>query len=428
MRNLWEETAEEKAGHPPLSGDASADLVIVGGGFTGCSAALHAAETGASGRLIEAETIGHGGSGRNVGLVNAGLWTPPREVRRILGDEAGDRLNATLAAAPDLVFSLIEQHRIACEPRRDGTLHCAHSRSGLAELRDRCGQLREQGAPVTLLPAEETAMRTGSSVFYGALHDARAGTIQPLAYARGLARAAAEAGAVIHERSPAVSIRREAGGWTVEAPGGRVRAGALLLATNAYHRQADGLPALQSVPVQLFLMATAPLGDNLRRTILPGGEGCWDTAKVMSWFRMDGAGRLILGGVGSLERASASIHKNWAQRKLRALFPHLGAQPLHHAWSGRIAMTGDHLPKILRLGARGLAVFGYSGRGIGPGTVFGKAAALALLSGDETGLPFAPVECHYESFREAKAAFYEIGASLAHLAPASGARKRGGQT
>ncbi|MFP6681506.1 MAG: FAD-dependent oxidoreductase, partial [Gammaproteobacteria bacterium] len=132
---------------PPLHDYASADLVVIGGGFTGCSAALHAAEQGAEVRLLEAETIGHGGSGRNVGLVNAGLWTPPDEDEQILGRDAGVRLNAALAEAPDLVFSLIERHAIECEAIRCGTLHCAHSAAGFRELKNRLHQQRERSAP-----------------------------------------------------------------------------------------------------------------------------------------------------------------------------------------------------------------------------------------------------------------------------------------
>lgn len=415
MNNLWQETARETAAYAPLDAEAQADLVIIGGGFTGCSAALHAAGQGASVRLVEAETIGYGGSGRNVGLVNAGLWTPPEKIVASLGREAGDRLNSLLGGAPELVFSLIEEHAISCEARRAGTLHCAHSRSGLADLRDRYRQLRALDAPVTLLSAGETRERTGSKIYYGALHDARAGTIQPLAYCRGLARAASKAGAVLHEQSQALSIAREGSQWIVTTPGGTIRAQALLLATNAYHQGATGLPAPQSVPVAYFQMATRPLGDNLRGAVLPGGEGCWDTARVMSSFRMDDAGRLIIGGCGSLDHGGGEVHRAWAARKLAALFPDLRNEPLEYSWFGNIAMTSDHLPRILRLGERAFAIFGYSGRGIGPGTVFGKHAASACLGANYDALPIPPIDAHSEPLARARSGFYELGIALTHL-------------
>lgn len=415
MRNLWQETAKEQISTAPLEGEMRADLVIIGGGYTGCSAALHAAGQGVSVRLVEAETIGHGGSGRNVGLVNAGLWTPPEKVAATMGKTAGDKLNTLLAGAPDLVFALIEQHGIACEARRNGTLHCAHSHAGFRDLQDRCRQQKDWNAPVTLLNAKETEERTGSAAFYGSLHDARAGTIQPLAYCHGLARAASEAGAILHERSPAVSIEVDGDGWAVATPSGRIRAALLILATNAYHLDVGGLPAPQTTPVAFFQMATRPLSDNLRRSILPGGEGCWDTAQIMSSFRMDAAGRLIIGAVGSLDHAGDTFHRGWAARKLALLFPHLKGEPFEQAWFGRIAMTSDKLPKILRLGDNGYAIFGYSGRGIGPGTLFGKAAAAACLENNPDLMPVPVIDMHHETLPAMRARYYETGAILAHM-------------
>ncbi|WP_420347836.1 NAD(P)/FAD-dependent oxidoreductase [Pelagibius sp.] len=412
--NLWWRTAGAPLAAEPLEGNVRADAVIVGGGFTGCSAALHLAEAGMAVRLLEARSIGFGGSGRNVGLVNAGLWLPPEKVEEALGEAVGRRLNAALAAGPELVFSLIGRLGIDCEATRSGTLHCAHSQGGLDDLNDRLRQLRAQGAPVELLDAQETAARTGTPAFHGALLDRRAGTIQPLAYCRGLARAARDAGAVLHEHTPALDIARDGEAWRVTTPDGSVTAGALLVAVNAYGRPATGMPAPAYVPVHYFQIATRPLTDNLRRGVLPERQGCWDTAPVMSSFRLDAAGRLLVGAVGSLEGPGARWHRAWAERKLAALFPDLAGIDLEHAWCGRIAMTGDHLPKILRLGERGVSVFGYSGRGISPGTTFGKAVAAYLVDGNERALPCDPVDAHRERLAGVKQAYYEFGASLTH--------------
>lgn len=412
---LWAQTVREEIAAPPLAEQATADLVVVGGGYTGCSAALRASELGLSVRLLEAEAIGHGGSGRNVGLVNAGLWTPPDKIAALLGPQSGERLTARLAAAPELVFSLIERFDIACEPVRRGTLHCAPTGSGAAELRERYRQLNARGAPVTLLDAADTAARTGSERFRAALYDARAGTVQPLALCRGLARAAQSLGAALHERSPVTRVSRRNAGWRVETAQGVVEAPRLLLATNAYHRPIAGLAAPQSAPVHYFQMATEPLSADQRARILPGGEGCWDTEPVMSSFRMDGEGRLILGGCGSLDHIAAGAHRAWAGRFLARLFPALAGQPLGHAWHGRIAMTRDKLPKTIRLGKSGYAVFGYSGRGIGPGTVFGHAAAEALAGAGEEVFPLAPQDSHLEPLTALRGVGVELGVLLTHL-------------
>ncbi|MGR3373865.1 NAD(P)/FAD-dependent oxidoreductase [Pseudooceanicola nanhaiensis] len=417
LGNLWTDSAAERIETNPLGADTQADLCVIGGGFTGCSAALHAAQAGARVILIEAETVGHGGSGRNVGLVNAGLWTPPETIAEILKDQA-EAFSGKLAAAPALVFDLIARHQMSCEPVQNGTLHLAHNAAGLRDIADRHRQLSAQGAPVRLLDAEETRQRLGSGVYRGALLDGRAGTIQPLGYARGLARAAIAAGARIHERTPAAGVVHEDGAWRIRTPGGTIRAGALILATNAYHRPLDGPGVPPVVGVNFFQAATPPLGPEAAG-ILPGGEGCWDTGLVMTSVRRDRAGRVILGAFGALDGAGRDIHIGWARRKLAALFPALREVPFEHAWSGRIAMTGDHLPRILRIGPAGYAAFGYSGRGIGPGTLFGKAMAEALTGAGEAALPLRPVEAHRDRFTAIRGAWIETGATLVH---ATGAR------
>lgn len=400
---------------PPLAGDACADIVVIGGGYTGCSAALHLAESGAEVRLLEAKAVGHGGSGRNVGLVNAGLWLSAEGVEKRLGKAAAGKLNRALAEGPDLVFELIRKHGIACEAVRNGTLHCAHAPSGLRTLEERLRQLRKDGAPVEMLTAEETRSRTGAAGFHGALLDRRAGTIQPLAYSRGLARAAILAGAKLHENTPVSACRRVGGSWRVWTQGGAVTARALIRATNAYPQPIAGLAATDFIPLDYFQFATPPFGKELLMSVLPGGEGCWDTARVMTSFRRDAEGRLIVGGMGALGSVGGAAHREWARRKLARLYPAAAKIAFDHAWWGRIAVSGDHLPRVEDIGADAIAIHGYSGRGIAPGAVFGRAAAEWARTGDGEALPAAPGPPRKESFRRLKAFGYEAAAVLSHL-------------
>ena len=201
---LWEKTAPEAPPAPKLAFDFDCDVAIVGAGFTGLSAALHAAEGGATVAVLDGAEIGFGGSGRNVGLVNAGMWVTPDELPKTLGDTYGQRLLALLGDAPRVVFELVDRHKIACEIEPVGTLHCAVGRRGLAELEERERQWRARGAPLRLLDRAEAAAKIGTNAYAGALLDERAGTIQPLAYARGLARAAIAAGARVFSSSPAL--------------------------------------------------------------------------------------------------------------------------------------------------------------------------------------------------------------------------------
>lgn len=411
---LWRDSARQPFATVPLDGDLDVDLVIVGGGFTGTAAALEAASRGASVCLLEAEIIGHGGSGRNVGLVNAGLWLPPDTVIAQMGEAAGRRLISVLADGPRRVFSLIEREGIDCEATHNGTLHLAHSSKGFKDIEERHRQGNRDGAPLQLLDAAETARRTGTSLYHGALLDPRAGTIQPFAYCRGLAQAALQKGARVHDRSMVTSISRQADQWIVGANGHQVRARALLMATNAYQTGIEAPFKPEYTTMNYCQFATEPMPETARRKILAGGEGCWDTALVMSSFRIDKAGRLIVGGVGNSDGPGAAIHHGWARRKLRRLFPEVAHLKFEHAWRGCIAMTADHIPKIVAFGPNAYACFGYSGRGIAPGTVFGTQAAAALLDESRQDLPIEPIERYSERFTRMKATYYEFGASLIH--------------
>lgn len=382
---LWAVTAPEAPAVTPLSGDASADIAIVGAGYTGLSAALHAAREGARVAVLDAIGIGAGGSGRNVGLVNAGLWIMPDTVEQRLSP--GNPLPGLLAQAPAAVWEIISRHSIACEARPVGTLHCAPDAGGLAALQERERQWHKRQVAVRLLDKTEAAARIGSDAFEGALFDPRAGTVQPLAYARGLARVALAAGAVIHAPSAVTAARREGGDWVLETAGGTVRAPKVIWAGNAYGQGPAQNKALAILPY--FNFATDPLPESLRATILPGGEGAWDTAQVLTSFRLDAAGRFIIGSVGTLGSLDAAVHEAWALRRMTRLYPQLAGQRFAHRWFGRIGTTPDALPRLVQAGEGAFGFAGYNGRGIAPGTVLGRELAKAAL-GMGGAIPLEP--------------------------------------
>ena len=416
---LWEKTAPPAPKTEAFRGEASADVVIVGGGYTGLSAALHLAEAGRKVILLEAREFGFGGAGRNVGLINAGMWVMPDDLPGELGELHGERLLELLGNGPRVVMSLIDKHQIACELERNGTLHCAVGDAGLKEIEDRARQWQKRGAPVSILSAEETARRTGSSAYRGALLDMRAGTLQPLAYARGLAHAALKAGAVLHTGSPVTAQERTATGWKVHTAEGSVSAPWLIVATDAYSEGPFAAVRREQVHLPYFNFATVPLGENMRKLVLPGLEGAWDTKEILTSFRMDQAGRLVFGSVGALRGAGASIHRDWARRSLRKLFPELGDIPFETEWYGKIGMTDNALPRLHQFGPQAIGFSGYNGRGISPGTVFGKVLAEHILgqrTADDMPLPLTDIK--EPGFRPAKEAYYEAGAAIAHLAGA----------
>ena len=416
---LWARTASPAPPTPALQGEVRTEVAVIGAGYTGLSTALHLAERGIGAVVLEAAGIGFGGAGRNVGLVNAGMWVMPDDLIRGLGPDHGNRLLDTLGDGPAYVWEMVRRHGIDCEANPVGTLHAGVGRKGLAELAERARQWQARGAPVELLDRAAAAAMLGTGRYEGALLDRRAGTIQPLAYARGLARAALRAGAAIHTASPALGLERDGAGWRVRTPAGRLRAGRVVFATDAYTRHLGPGILRQQVMLPYFNMATRPLPPEVARTILPGRQGVWDTREVLSSFRFDAADRLVFGSVGALRNTGAAVHRAWARRALRRIFPQIGPVEFEAGWFGNIGMTSDNLPRFHRLDEGVFAFCGYNGRGIAPGTVFGRIMA-GFLSGElaQSALPLPVTSPAPAAFRALRAAFYEAGAQLAHLAEA----------
>ncbi|RFB75656.1 NAD(P)/FAD-dependent oxidoreductase [Methylovirgula sp. 4M-Z18] len=413
---LWEKTAPAAPVTGPLETDIIADVAIIGGGFTGLSAALHLAEKARKVVVLEGAEIGFGGSGRNVGLINAGMWVMPDDLPGELGQPHGERLLQLLGDGPRAVMDIIDKHGIACELERNGTLHCAVGTAGLAEIAERARQWQKRGAPVTLLDAAETARRTGTEAYAGSLLDMRAGTLQPLAYVRGLAHAAVRAGVTLHTQSRVSSYTLEGSGWKLSAGRGAVVADWIVVATDAYGAGPGDAVRREQTLLPYFNLATQPLAPHLCASILPGREGAWDTKEILSSFRMDHAGRLVFGSVGALRNTGTAIHPAWAKRSLARLFPQLGSVDFEYQWYGKIGMTENALPRFHRFDRNVVGFSGYNGRGIAPGTVFGRTLAQHILGElGEADLPLPVTELQAPAFRRVKEAYYEAGAQIAHL-------------
>lgn len=413
----WVATAPPAPDCPPLSGAAQADVAVVGAGYTGLSAALHLARAGVSVALVEAACIGAGASGRNVGLVNAGLWLSPEDLIARAGPDRGERLLDLLARAPGMVWDLVAAEGLACEARAIGTLHCAPDARGTVALAARARQWAARGAALDLLDAQATQARLGSPAYRAALFDPRAGTIQPLAYARELARAGQRAGARIFCQSPVRSIAQRKDGWRLRLQDATLDAGQVILATNAYSTPPFAEIGRAQAILPYFNFATEPLPRGLLDSVIPGEEGAWDTRKILTSFRRDARGRVILGSVGQLGGIEAGLHRAWAQAQLARIFPQLAGTPLARGGWGRIGTTPDALPRLVAHGPGMWSVSGYNGRGIAPGTVFGMLLA-ELVRGacSAQDIPLAHIRLAPDHLRGVKALVYRYGAALWHLA------------
>ncbi|TGR15135.1 FAD-binding oxidoreductase [Mesorhizobium sp. M4B.F.Ca.ET.190.01.1.1] len=416
---LWGRTAPEAPHTTTLQYAHKHDVAIVGAGYTGLSAALHLAEAGAKAAVLEASEIGFGASGRNVGLVNAGLWMKPDDVNLSLGEPFGERLLELLGRGPKEVWSIIDKHRIDCDAVRNGTLHCAPNEAGLVEISERELQWRNRGAAVRLLNAKETSARVGTKAYLGSLLDLRAGTIQPLAYARGLARAAIAAGAKVYTSSAVTRFERSKSNWIVHTSSGSIEARWIVVATDAYTSGPWDDIRREQIQIPYFNVATRPLPQKLLESILPNREGCWDTKKILTSFRLDDEGRLICGSIGALRGGGAEIHSAWARRTLIKLFPQLSDVQFEAGWYGMIGTTSNHLPRFHQFAPNVVSVCGYSGRGISPGTVFGRVLADHILGRvGELDLPLPITTPEKVAMRALKEIYYEFGAQLAHVVDA----------
>lgn len=417
---LWHHTADGASNYPRLTRETTADVCIIGGGYTGLSTAIHLAEQGVSVCLVEAHTIGAGGSSRNVGYVNAGMWMKPSDVEKTLGQTVGRKLNEQLGDAPALVFDLIDRYGIAAQDTRTGNFQLAHNDKTAADITARYQQCHAMGAPVELLESADAAAAVGTDKITLALLDKRSGTINPCAYVNGLASAAARLGVAIHEHSPVTQLRRyrEQGKpqWQVETPTARVIAERVVLATNAYTEGEWSDIAQTMFPVNYYQIASEPLDSAAANAILPDRQGAADTRTVLSSMRRDKDNRLLLGTVGSHEGKPNALMMAWANRVAGYYFPQLGKINWQYQWSGRFGFTPDHLMRVFEPAEGLLAATAFNGRGITTGTLLGKAFAEYLQHGnpDALPLPMTTLAQNRLRFRRTKALYYETGVTLYH--------------
>ena len=267
--SLYADTAVAPVATPPLEIDKTVSVAIVGGGYTGLSTALHLAEQGVEALVLEAQEPGWGASGNNGGHTNPGLKHDPDQIEADFGTELGRRMIDFSYGTTNFTHDLIRRYQIPCEARQNGTLRAAYNEASAAAIEKTAQQCIRRGMPVTYLNREQLREMTGTDRYIGAMLDTRGGDLHPLSYARGLARAAVSAGAKVHGETPALSLRREGTRWRIETPRAVVHAGKVLLATNGFTD--DLWPALRRtiVPVFSSIAATAPLSDEVARSIMP---------------------------------------------------------------------------------------------------------------------------------------------------------------
>ena len=387
--SLWAKTAAPPPVTQVLSQDIETDICIVGGGYAGLSTALHLAEAGTKAVVLEARECGWGASGRNGGQVIPGLKYDPDEMISTYGEQEGRKLLAFAGTTADRVFDLIARYQMQVPMQRAGWIQAAHSDEGLQLARQRVAQWSKHGVEAKLLSRDETAERLGTASYEGGWLDPRGGGVQPLSYARELARVALSLGAQIFTQSPVVALTRVKDRYeVVTAQGHRVLARKVVLCTNGYTDQL--VPGLKRtiIDVNSFQVATEPLSDNVRKTILPYGQVSSDTRKLLLYFRLDHEGRLLMGGRGPFREPLGDEDWSHLERVVGKMFPQVKGIPFVYRWGGRVALTADMLPHLHEPQPGLIIDIGCLGRGVGLQTAMGAALARYALSGDKSVLPF----------------------------------------
>ena len=396
--SLWAAVTPGGPDCPELTGTQTADVVVVGAGFTGLSTALHLREAGIDVAIVEAMEPGWGASGRNNGQVIPTLSRPDPDDIVAKHGAAGERFIGLLRDSASTLFDVANRYQIAAEHVQTGWVQPVHSpgRTKIAERRVR--QWSKFGAPVELLSRDQVRDMLGSEAWFGGFWNRTGGHINPLALARGLVRAVLGLGGRIYARSPAESFERRNDRWVVKTAKGEISGRALVVATNAYSGEIvkSLVPeiATEVMPVLSWQMATQPLSDNVRKTIVPGRQAMSDTHGELYFARYDARNRLVTGGAVIGPGNKAERLKAMLTERLQRLWPQIGEISFDYVWNGYVGMTTDFWPRIHRLGPDAYGWTGCNGRAVALTIPLGRELAKAVRGTPEKdlALPFtAPV-------------------------------------
>lgn len=364
--------------YPALEGERKADVCVIGGGFTGVSAALNLAERGLDVVLLEAERIGFGASGRCGGLIGSGQRKEVVDTEKMFGLERSRELWDLAELAKQEIRDRVDKYDISCDLQR-GQLVGIHKKRYLGWAKEIADVLatRYDYPFCTALNAEETRARVASNDFLEGLYDSKALTIHPLNYALGLARAAVEGAVRIYERSRVLKYSRTDPA-IVETAQGSIKASFVVLACNAYLGDLEPRMAGKMMPINNFMIATEPLGEARAKELINGRFGVHDTRFVVDYFRLSDDNRLLFGGGENYRSGFPRDISKFVRPYMLRLFPQLHDVAIDYAWGGTLSVTVNRLPHLGRLQPNVFFGQGYSGHGISIATFAGKVIAEAV--------------------------------------------------
>jgi len=376
---------------PALQGAADCDVAVVGGGYTGLSAALHLAERGYSVVVLEAQRVAWGASGRNGGQLNTGLRKGPGELVAAYGRDQAKRLFAMAEQAKAMVHERIARHAIACD-LKPGVILAALKDNDLDWIREEVEISREVFGydKLALLDRDQIRARIASPRYRAGMLDAGAAHLHPLNYALGLAGAAEAAGARIFEGSPVTALERGPS-LALVTPAGRVTARFAVLAGNAYLGRLEPRIGGAIMPINNYVIATEPLGERAA-ALIPDDVAVHDTKFVVDYYRLSADGRLLFGGGETYSKADPADIAGFVRPYMLRVFPQLADVRIDYAWGGTLAITLSRLPQIGRLEPNLYFAHGFSGQGVALTGLAGRLIAEAIAGQAERFDVFARLE------------------------------------
>ncbi|MGB1012300.1 MAG: NAD(P)/FAD-dependent oxidoreductase [Thiolinea sp.] len=378
------------------------NVAIVGAGFTGLRAALVLAQQGVNVVVADAGQVGWGASGRNGGQVNPIAHEAPEVIRRkwstLLDKKQAaaytERFTQAYLNTADELFELVREHNIQCDAEQNGWIRAAHGPAAVPAFEKLMQGWNAAGAGLEALDQQMLEKMSGARGYQQGWLAKRAGSVQPLSYARGLATAALNAGATIYADTHISKLEQRAGKWALSTANGTITAEQVLLCTNGYSDEL--FPGLRAsiVPVISIQSATQVLSKQQIAEILPGRQTFADSRRVIFYWRKTAENRLVFGSAGIADEIAGPSERKRILTGLRTVYPQFSGLRPEYIWGGRIAVTHDHLPHIHQPAPGLYAGLGYNGRGVAMATMMGRLLAERVLdkSADEMPLPLTGIK------------------------------------
>ena len=371
-------TANLLPAFPRFSGHQRCDVCVVGGGYSGLSAALALAERGYEVVLLEAHRVGWGASGRNGGQVGSGQRRDQDDLEKMVGLDHAKALWNLAQQSKQEVRDLIQRHAIDCD-YKPGIIEADHRARFVAHTRNYVEHLNQHYdyQDIQFLDENEIRHQVNSSAYHGGSLDLGAGHLHPLNFALGLARAAQKSGVRIFEMANVNTIDKGST-VTIHANAGTIKANHVILACNGYLGDLEGTVAARVMPINNFIIATKPLGEEKAKSLIQDNVAVADSKFVVNYFRRSSDNRLLFGGAESYGYRFPKDIAALVRKPMLQIFPQLKDTAIDFAWGGTLAITINRMPHFARVSDNILSISGYSGHGVAMATLAGKLAAEAI--------------------------------------------------